>query len=1022
MTKHYIKKLILLLSLLFMVYSAAFAQVGEVTGKVTDAADGQTLAGVTVLIKGTVNGTITNVNGDYKINVKPGDILVFSFIGYASQEITVQPNTVVNVNMVVEAEFLKEMVVIGYGTQKKEDATGSVASISTNNFNRGGINSAPQLAVGKIPGVQITSIGGAPGEGSVIRIRRGSSISASNEPLYVIDGVPVDNDGIDGTRNDSRNGTTKNGLSTLNPNDIETFTVLKDASATAIYGNRASNGVILITTKKGALGIGGKGKPLSLEYNGTFSLYTVPKTIDVLGADEFRTIMNERYAGNETVLRMMGDANTDWQDEIYQTAFGMDHYIGISGAVNIVPYRFSIGYTDEDGVLKTDNMKRTTLGLSLNPSLFDDHLKINLNAKGNFINNHFADQGAIGSAMQYDPTQPVTADSLHYYDSETEEPIYFANPYGGYYAWIQTYNQDPVSQGSSNPVAMLQLRDDNSNVQRLIGNIQLDYKLHFLPDLRLNLNLGLDNSWSDGTSFLPDYAPWEYDAKKGGGITAAYDQKKKNELLEFYGNYLKEAASIHSNFNVMAGYSWQHFYREGSNYSTNLYTIDSNRVVNDSSDYASESYLISFYGRFIYAFHNRYLATLTVRNDNTSRFSPDNRSGWFPSVALAWKINEEPWMKGLKNLSQLKLRLGWGVTGQQNIGSDYPYLPKYTSSEANAMYQFGDHYITTLRPDGYDINIKWEETTTWNIGLDYGFLADRIYGSLDFYYRETKDMLNTIPVSAGSNLTNYILTNVGNMENKGIEFAIFTKPVVTKDWTWELNFNATYSYNEITKLTATTDTNYLGVLTGGISGGVGNTIQIQSIGYATNSFFVKEQVYDADGNPIEGLFVDRNGDGQVTDEDRYHYKDANPKFYFGISSSLAYKNWELFFAGRANFGNYVYNNVSSENGVYERLYRAEGPYIGNVTSDVTAINFVAPQYLSDYYIQDASFFKMDVISLSYLFDNIINKKVDIRLSATVNNAFTITNYTGIDPEINNGLDSRVYPRPRVFALGINFVF
>jgi iron complex outermembrane receptor protein len=419
---------------------------------------------------------------------------------------------------------------------------------------------------------------------------------------------------------------------------------------------------------------------------------------------------------------------------------------------------------------------------------------------------------------------------------------------------------------------------------------------------------------------------------------------------------------------------------------------------------------------------NRYLLTATVRNDNTSRFSPDTRSGWFPAVALAWKINDEPWMASCENLSQLKLRLGWGITGQQNIGSDYPYLPRYTYSEATAGYQFGDYYYLTLRPEGYDANIKWEETTTWNIGIDYGFLADRIYGSLDFYYRETKDMLNTIPVPAGSNLTNYILTNVGDMKNNGIEFAINTKPVVTRDWQWDLNFNATYSYNEITKLTASTDTNYLGVLTGGISGGVGNTCQIQSVGYPTNSFFVYEQVYDADGNPIEGMYVDRNGDGKVTDEDRYQYKDANPKFYFGISSTLSYKNWDLFFSGRANFGNYVYNNVSSENGVYQRLYRAEGPYLSNVTADVTDINFVAPQYLSDYFIQDGSFFKMDVISLSYLFNDIINKKVDLRLSATVNNAFTITNYSGIDPEIDTGIDNRKYPRPRVFALGVNLVF
>lgn len=1016
MAKHYTKKLILLLSLLFIGYSAAFAQGGDVTGKVTDAADGQTLAGVTVLIKGTVNGTITDVNGNYKISVNPGNVLAFSFIGYETQEIAVQPNTVVNVKLVLKAEFLQELVVIGYGVQKKEDATGSVSAIDTRDFNKNTILTPAQLAIGKIPGVQITSVGGAPGEGSVIRIRSGSSLSASNDPLYVIDGMPVDNDPISGVRSP---------LSTINSNDIESFTVLKDASAAAIYGNRASNGVILITTKKGAIGKGdGKGKKINLEYNGVFSLNTVTKRIDVLGSDQYRTLMNERYAGNETVLRMMGDANTDWQDEIYQNAFGMDHYISASGAIKTLPYRLSVGYTGEDGVLKTDNTQRTSLNAALNPSFFKDHLKINLNVKGIFVKNHFADQGAIGAAMQYDPTQPVKADSLTYYDSETELPIRFANPYGGYYTWIQTYNESPVSQGSSNPVAMLNLKNDNSNVNRLLGNLQLDYKLHFFPDLRLNLNLGYDHSKSKGTVFEADYVPWDFDATHGGGYTKKYDQEKKNEILEFYANYVKEVASINSSFNVMAGYSWQHFWRTESVYATNLYTIDSNKVIKENNDIATESYLVSFYGRFLYAFKNRYLATFTLRNDNTSRFSPATRSGWFPSVALAWKISEEPWMQGLDALSQLKLRVGYGVTGQQNIlnNNDYPYLSRYTYGELNAAYLFGHDTIITLRPEGYDANIKWEETATWNIGLDYGFLRDRIYGSLDFYYRKTTDMINFIPVPAGSNLTNFIYTNVGDMENKGVEFAINTKPVVTKDWTWELNFNATYNYNKITKLTATTDTSYLGVLTGNISGGVGNTVQIQSVGYASNTYFVYEQVYDADGNPIEGMYVDRNQDGKITDADRYHYKNASPKLYFGISSTLDYKKWELYFAGRADFGNYVYNNVSSENGVYQRLYRAEGPYLGNITSDVLDINFVAPQYLSDYFIQDGSFFKLDNISLSYLFDGLFNDKVNLRVSATVNNVFTITKYTGIDPEISTGIDNRIYPRPRVYALGINLTF
>jgi iron complex outermembrane receptor protein len=1015
MTKHYIKKFVLLLSLLFFGFSASIAQ-GLVTGLITNEEDGQPLEGVSVLVKSVMTGTTTDTDGKYRIQVKAGDFLVFSFIGYETQEIAVQPGTVTNIVLKPKAEILEELVVIGYGVQEKEDATGSVAVIGTKDFNRGQVTTVPQLAVGKIPGVQIISTGGAPGEGSVIRIRSGSSISASNEPLYVIDGVPLDNEDISGTRNP---------LSTFNPNDIESFTVLKDASATAIYGNRASNGVIIITTKKGGVGQYQEGMPFRVEYNGTVSLGIVQKTVDVLNADEYRTLMNERFEGKPGILRMMGNSNTNWQDEIYRNAFTMDHYLSISGAVKKVPYRVSVGYTNEDGMLETDNMKRTTLGLSITPSLFQDHLKVNLNVKGNFIKNHFALQGAIATALQFDPTQPVEADTLHYYD-EAEEPVYFANPYGSYYTRVQTYNQIPA--GLANPVALLKMRNDNSDVNRLLGNVQLDYMLHFFPDLHLNLNLGMDHTWSDGGLIVPENAPWVYDAVNGGGLTRDYDQNKKNDILEVYGNYIKEVRGIKSSFNVMAGYSWQHFYLDGSSFASNI----AETLVYDSSDYASESFLVSLYSRFIYALMDRYLVTFTLRNDNTSRFSPETRAGWFPSVALAWKINEEPWMDGIKNISQLKLRLGWGITGQQNIGvvNDYSYMARYTYSESNASYQFGDDFSITLRPEGFDHDRKWEETTTWNVGLDYGFLSDRINGSVDLYYRETEDLLNTIPVPALSNLTNYLLINVGNMVNKGVEFAIFTRPWVTNDWVWELNFNCTYNYNEITKLTATSDTNYLGVPTGPIWGGYGNTIQIQSVGYPVNSFFVYEQVYNVDGKPIEGLFIDRNGDGHVTDEDRYQYKDPNPKFYFGISSTLSYKYFDLFFSGRANFGNYVYNNVNSENGVYDRLYRAEGPYIGNITSDANETDFSTSHYLSDYYIQKASFFKMDNISLSYLFENLINDKLDLRVTGTVTNAFTITSYSGIDPEVAwgtvpdyfFGIDDWIYPRPRIYALSVKLAF
>ncbi|MCK4406048.1 MAG: SusC/RagA family TonB-linked outer membrane protein, partial [Bacteroidales bacterium] len=891
MVKHLSAKLLLLLSFLFLGYMTGLAQSGEVTGTVTDAADGQTLPGVTILIRGTTIGTTTNVEGKYTIIVEPDATLVFSYVGYETQEIVVQPNTTVNVALNVALTELEEFVVIGYGIQKKEDATGSITAIDAKAFNTGAITSPTELITGKIAGVQITNGGGAPGSETTIRIRGGSSLSASNDPLFVIDGFPVDNEGISGMRNP---------LNTINPNDIETFTVLKDASATAIYGSRASNGVIIITTKKGVKGK--EGKPFNLSYNGNFSLSTPTKKIDVLSAGEFRALEHKHYPGQ---VNMMGDASTDWQNEIFRSAFGMDHYLSLSGAYKTLPYRFSAGYSNQDGILKTDNLKRTTLSAALNPTLFNNHLQINFNVKGMFIKNKFADRGAIGAAMQYDPTKPITSDSLYtgFYLDDNNDTIPFQTNYGGYNVWTQD-NGRPVAMGSSNPVAMLNMRDNKSDVNRVIGNIQLDYKFHFLPELRANLNLGYDRSKSEGSIIVPEYAPWVFDPVHGGGTYNTYEQEKKNELLDLYLNYVKYVDNIQSRFDVMAGYSWQHFWRKD-------YLINGNysRTWNlDTIDNPTEYYILSFFGRFNYSFKDRYLLTFTLRNDGTSRFSPDNRWGLFPSVALAWKILDEPWMQNTNILSHLKLRLGYGVTGQQNIGQgNYPYLPIYTYSQINAQYQFDTTFITTLRPEGYDANIKWEETTTYNIGLDYGFADDRFYGSLDFYYRKTKDLLNVIPVPAGTNLTNYILTNIGDMENKGVEFSITTRPIVKENLLWEVGFNATYNKNEITKLTATDDPDYLGVATGGISGGVGNTVQMHSVGYSASSYFVYEQVYDANGNPIEGMYVDRNGDGEITDDDRYHYKDPAADFYFGISSYLQYKNWNFSFAGRANFGNYVYN-------------------------------------------------------------------------------------------------------------------
>lgn len=968
--------------------TAGFAQQKTITGKVTDAGNGEPLPGVTIVVKGTTRGAATNFDGEYSLDVEPGQTLLFSFIGYNSQEVVVDGNNVLNMQLAQSTERLDEVLVIGYGQVKKDDATGSVTAVSADDFNPGAITSPQQLVSGKIAGVNITSGGGSPGDGATIRIRGGSSLSASNDPLFVIDGIPIDNDGISGM---------KNPLNTIHPSDIETFTVLKDASATAIYGSRASNGVIIITTKKGR-----KGMPLKVAYNQYFSVSMKTNDVASLSTGPFRDLVKERYANNANATNLLGNASTDWQDEIYGTAYGIDHNLSVTGNIKEMPFRASIGYTNQDGILDTDGMDRTTASFGLNPSFFDDHLRVNLNLKGMIINNQFANRGAIGSAVSFDPSQPV-------YDA--------GSPYGGFFTWTQE-NGDPITIATSNPVAQLKLVDDQSRVQRSLGNAQFDYRFHFLPELRANLNLGYDISGSEGTTFTPEYAAWSYDRQNGGGSDVVYSQDKKNTLLDFYLNYVKDIGAIDSRIDAMAGYSWQHFWRAGESLSTN---VRGNEVYSDT-DYETENYLVSFFGRLNYTFKERYLATFTLRQDGSSRFSPDTRWGLFPAVAVAWRIIDEPFLENVEVLSDLKLRAGYGVTGQQNItDNDYPYMPRYTFGEDNAQYQFGDQFYTTIRPEGYDANIKWEETTTWNIGLDYGFLDDRITGAIDAYYRQTNDLINFIPVPAGTNLTNQILTNVGDLENRGIEFSINAIAISKKDLVWEIGFNASYNKNEITRLTANDDPNYIGVPTGGIAGGVGNMIQIHSVGFPANSFFVYEQVYDQQGSPIEGLYVDRNKDGAITNDDRYQYKKAAPDAFLGFSTKVNYKNWDFGLNGRASLNNYVYNNVWSTQATYNNLYNSVG-YLNNLNQSVFDSGFENPKYFSDYYVQHASWIKLDNINVGYTFTNFYNQRMKLRLYGTVQNVFTITEYDGLDPEVNGGIDNNFYPRPRTFMFGVNIDF
>ncbi|MBS2212863.1 TonB-dependent receptor [Carboxylicivirga mesophila] len=990
-------KLLLIVVALFS-FSALYAQQMTVSGTVTDAADGMPLPGVTVAVKGTTTGTITTPDGNYTLSVENGQTLVFSFIGYKSQEI-VATNTTINVALEEDIIGMEEVVVIGYGTTKKKDLTGSIQTVNADDFNQGAIASPQQLINGKVAGVQITDGGGAPGEGATIRIRGGSSLTASNDPLIIIDGVPLDGGDVGGMRNP---------LNVVNPNDIETFTVLKDASATAIYGSRASNGVILITTKKGS------GAGMKIDYAGNVSVATKANELDILSANQYREVLTDKFPDN---VGLMGEASTDWQKEVYRTAVSTDHNLAMSGMIaDKMPYRASVGYNLSNGILDESSMERTTASINVNPTFFDDHLRVNLSAKGMFVNNNFSNTGAVGAAISMDPTQMITGDMFE--------------PYGGYFTWTRG-DGTPNGNAPDNPRALIDQRVDKSKVNRFIGNAQFDYKFHFLPELRANLNIGMDMLESqDDPKEVMAGAAWDTDAYLRGGSYEKYKLKKENKLLDFYLQYTKNLDAIDSRFDVMGGYSWQHFWTENTSGSWfNLPNEDGDFVRDPENLTRNENYLVSFFGRLNYVLSDKYYLTFTLRNDGSSRFSEDNRWGLFPSVALAWNVKEESFLEGSDVLSTLKMKLGYGVTGQQNIGSDYGYFGTYKSGQPTAQYVYYNNVtgsydrvpLTTIRPNGYDENLKWEETTTYNIGFDYGFLNNRISGTLDVYLRETKDLLNQIPVPAGANLTNELVTNVGSLENKGFELSVNAIALEGSDYSWSIGANVAYNENEITKLTRVEDPNYLGVQTGGISGGTGNMVQIHQVGQPANSFFVYKQIYGTNGMPIEGLYEDVNGDGQFNESDLRVYKQSAPKVMLGLNTNFNYKNWDFSMAGRANLGQYVYNNMASDGGFYNRM-QISGEYLNNLNKDVFNTGFNTAQYLSDYYVQNASFFRMDNITLGYDMSDLLNNNMKMRVYTSVNNVFVITDYEGIDPEVSGGIDNNIYPRPRTFLLGVNVTF
>ena len=982
------RALALLLGLFLSV--GAFAQDITVKGHVKDAT-GEAIIGASVKVVGTSTGTITDLDGNFTMNAKKGANLTVSYIGYKAKTVIAAPSLMITLDE--DTKVLSDVVVIGYGTVKKSDATGSVLSVQADQLNKGLATSPADLLQGKTPGVQIIGNGGAPGAGSTIRIRGGSSLSASNDPLIVIDGLPISSTGISGQ---------SDVLSTINPSDIESFSILKDASATAIYGSRASNGVIVITTKKGK-----SGKPkVNVDLTGSFQ--NVSGKVDVMNASDFSNFFNAYFAAHPeldatSAKAALGTANTDWQDKIYRTAWTQEINASVTGGIkamnntiNDIPYRLSAGFLNDDGTLKTSNMKRGTVSLNLTPQFFDKHLTLNLNAKGVYTKNRFADEGAIGAAVQYDPLKPV----------------YDTNGIHGYTAW---FNDKGASNtmATLNPVAMLDEENKTSNVRRFVGNAQFDYKFFSIPGLRANLNLGLDISNSDGWNRWAEGSEVSLHDKTqtGAGLWEKYTQLRRDQTLEFYMNYAKDLKSIASRFDIMAGYSWQHFFNK---------TTDVKNSADGKTSYATtplfktESYLVSFYGRLNYTLMDRYLFTFTLRDDGTSRFQ-NNKWGLFPSAALAWRISEEKFIKDINWISNLKLRLGYGITGQQNIGQgDYPSITTYHTNQAGSYYQFGDKQIIPITANSYNSDLKWESTTTYNVGLDYGFMHERVNGSIDVYKRKTKDLLNYVPISAGSNLSNYLLMNIGDLENKGFEVALNVVPVETKDWRWEVGFNLSYNKNKITKLTANESPSYIGVETGGISGGVGNKIQIHRVGYAASSFYVYQQVYDQNGKPIEGLYVDRNGDGQVNDNDRYVYKKPDADVNLGFNTTVEYKKWTLSASLRSSFNNYVYNNVASNNEMMADMWT--NSFVANRLNSAATSNFRQAQYQSDYYVRNASFLKLDKITLAY------NLASWVRLHVTAQNVFTITNYDGVDPEVQGGIDNNMYPRPRTILFGASFNF
>ena len=980
------KRSLLLVALFVIGCLQLMAQTRTIKGEVTDAQNGEALIGATVMVEGEKGGTVTDFDGNFSLQVSSSAKKIkVSYIGYIDKVLSISDN--MKVKLESDSKALADVVVIGYGTARKSDLTGSVATVKSKDFNKGLVSSPEQLINGKVSGVQIMSNSGSASAGSTIRVRGGASLNASNDPLIVLDGVPLEQGGI--------SGNSSNFLSMINPSDIESMTVLKDASSTAIYGSRASNGVIIITTKKGQQGA------VKVNFNTTNSLQTRAQMVDMLSRDEFVNVINQFGTDNQKSL--LGTANTDWNDEVYRTAFGTDNNLSVSGSIDKwLPFRVSVGYYNQSGLVRKDNVERWTGNVVLTPSFFQDHLKLTINAKGTLNNNSFNNGGAVWAAATFNPTIPVYSGN---------------DKYGGYNEALDADGY-PVNAGVRNPRGLVDLYDSKSKVSRFIGSMDVDYKVHFLPELKLHATVGADYAKGDGTIHVPVYAAQSYnkDESLGGSDYKYGPQKNENRLLTLYANYAKYFEDIKSNVDLTAGYDYQYWksttplYYTKSAAGTTLSTVK-------ASDY--RHVMLSYYGRINYSFDGKYLLTATVRRDASSRFSKDTRWGTFPSVALGWTLTEEPWLKNQKVLSNLKLRASYGVTGQQEGIGNYNYLPVYTYSVTGAEAFINGQYINTYRPEAYVSDLKWETTTSWNFGLDFGFLDGRIGGAIDFYTRKTKDLLASVPTAAGTNFSKTILTNVGNVDSKGIEVSLNATPIQTKDWEWNLSYNFTWQNMKVKNLSLTKGGSQTNVKVGPSIDAY--QFQVLSEGYEPYMFYVYHQLYDSKtGKPIEGAYADLNNDGEINESDLYRYHSPAPKYIMGLSTSLRYKQLTLGMSFRANIDNYVYNGMGMSTGAFETV-SYNNSQLNNLNTSFLKTGFKTRQYLSDYYVENASFLKLDNLSLSYNVGK-INKWASLTVSAMVQNVFTITGYSGTDPEVPNGMDNSFYPRPRTYSVSLGLQF